>query len=56
MIEVNTKIHDNYSIEFKTSFVTRRKLKNNDFSAYMWFFVPNSLDINKETYPKGQFY
>ena len=56
MIEVNTKIHDNYSIEFKTSFVTRRKLKNNDFSAYMWFFVPNSLDINKETYPKSQFY
>ena len=56
MIEVNTKIHDNYSIEFKTSFVTRRKLKDNDFSAYMWFFVPYSLDINKETYPKSQFY
>lgn len=56
MIEVNTKIHDNYSIEFKTSFVTRRKLKDNDFSAYMWFFVPYSLDINKETYPKSRFY
>ncbi len=56
MIEVNTKIHDKHSIEFKTSFVTRRKLKHNDFSAFMWFFVPYSLDINKETYPKGQFY
>lgn len=56
MIEVNTKIHDKFSIEFKTSFVTRRKLKKNDFSAYMWFFVPMSLDINKETYPKSQFY
>lgn len=56
MIEVATRIHDKHSIEFKTSFVTRRKLKENDFSAFMWFFVPYSLDINKETYPKGQFY
>ena len=56
MIEVNTKIHDKFSIEFKTSFVTRRKLKENDFSAYMWFFVPESLDINHETYPKTRFY
>lgn len=56
MIEVATRIHDKHSIEFKTSFVTRRKLKENDFSAFMWFFVPYSLDINKETYPKSQFY
>lgn len=56
MIEVATKVHDKFSIEFKTSFVTRRKLKNNDFSAFMWFFVPQSIDINKDTYPKSQFY
>ena len=35
MIEVNTRIHDKFSIEFKTSFVARRKVKDNDFSAYM---------------------
>ncbi len=56
MIEVATKVHDKFSIEFKTSFVTRRKLKDNDFSAFMWFFVPQSIDINKDTYPKSQFY
>lgn len=56
VIEVNTKIHDKFSIEFKTSFVARRKVKENDFSAYMWFFVPYSLDINHETYPKSRFY
>ena len=56
MIEVNTRIHDKYSLEFKTSFVTRRKKKDNDFSAFMWFFLPNALDINKETYSKTQFY
>lgn len=56
MIEVNTKIHDRYSIEFKTSFVARRKAKKSDFSAYMWFFMPYSLDINHATYPKSRFY
>lgn len=56
MIEVNTRIHDKFSIEFKTSFVARRKVKDNDFSAYMWFFIPHNLDINRETYPKSRFY
>lgn len=56
MIEVDTKIHDQFSIEFKTSFVARRSVKKNDFSAYMWFFVPYNLDINAETYPKSRFY
>ncbi len=56
MIEIDTRIHDKFSIEFKTSFVTRRKLKDNDFSAFMWFFVPQSIDINKYTYSKSQFY
>ncbi len=56
MIEVNTKIHDRYSIEFKMGFLTRRKLRKNDFSVYMWLFIPNSLDINPSTYPKSRFY
>lgn len=56
MIDINTKIHDNYSIEFKLGFLTRRKLKLNDFSVYMWIFVPGSLDITSSTYPKSKFY
>ncbi len=56
MIDVNTKIHDRFSIEFKMGFLTRRKLKRNDFSVYMWLFLPNSLDINPSTYPKTRFY
>lgn len=56
MIEIQTKIHDKQAIEFKMSLVTRRKLKKNDFSVYMWIFVPNSLDINPATYPKSKFY
>ena len=56
MIDAKTKIHDRFSIEFKMSFLTRRKLRKNKFSVYMWIFMPNSLDINRATYPKAQFY
>ena len=45
MIDIKTKIHDRYSIEFKVGFVTRRKTKKNDFTVGMWIFVPESLDI-----------
>lgn len=56
MIDITTKIHDQFSIEFKVGFVTRRKMRLNDFSVYMWIFVPNSLDINPSTYSKANFY
>ena len=32
MIEIDTRIHDRYSIELKVGFVTRKKLRMNDFS------------------------
>lgn len=56
MIDIMTKIHDKFSIEFKVGFVTRRKMRHNDFSVYMWIFVPSSLDINPSTYTKADFY
>ncbi len=56
MIEINTKVHDKYSIEFKVGFVTRRKTVKNDFTVGMWIFVPGSLDITPSTYSKSDFY
>ncbi|MCK9302557.1 MAG: hypothetical protein PHU62_03505 [Bacteroidales bacterium] len=56
MIEIQHKIHDNYSIEFKIGFVVRRSVKDNYFSINSWIFIPNSLDINPSTYGKDQFY
>ena len=56
MIDIITKIHDRFSIEFKMGFVTRRKLRRNDFSVYMWIFVPKSLDISPDSYSKSDFY
>ncbi|NDW10049.1 hypothetical protein [Dysgonomonas sp. 520] len=59
MIDIKVKIHDKFSFEFKTSFIATRKSKmsdTNEFSINMWMFVPNSLDINRSTYSKDQFY
>lgn len=55
MIEISTKIHDQYSIELKVGFVTRKQQRMNDFSLAMWMFVPRSLDITRTTYPKEMF-
>lgn len=56
MIDIKTKIHDKFSIEFKVGFVTRRKAEKGDFSVAMWIFVPDSLDITPATYSKQDFY
>jgi len=56
MIDIKTKVQDKFSIEFKISFLVRRKLKKNDFAVNTWLFIPNSLDINQQTYSKNQFY
>ncbi|PXV68985.1 hypothetical protein CLV62_101251 [Dysgonomonas alginatilytica] len=59
MIDIKVKIHDKFSFEFKISFIaTRKSIENdiNEFSINTWMFVPNSLDINRSTYSKEQFY
>ena len=56
MIDIKTKIHDRFSIEFKVGFVARRKMRKNDFTVGVWLFVPSSLDINSSTYTKQDFY
>lgn len=56
MIDVETKIHDKFSIEFKIGFSGQESSKKNDFSLNSWIFVPNSLDVNKNTYNKERFY
>ncbi|MCD8172752.1 MAG: hypothetical protein LUD76_04715 [Alistipes sp.] len=55
MIEIQAKKHDNYSVEFKLGYIAGGDRRDR-MSVNMWIFVPNSLDINPETYSKGQFY
>ena len=56
MIDENVKIHDFFSLEMKVGFVASEKQKINDFAFNMWIFIPNSLDINRFTYTKEEFY
>lgn len=56
MINVSTKIHDKFSIEFKVGFTGSEHDRFQDFTVNTWIFVPYSLDINRSTYSKEQFY
>lgn len=56
MIDEVVKIHDSFSIEIKLGYATRRTQKENDYAINIWFFVPNSLDINRYTYSTRDFY
>ena len=56
MIDIQTKIHDSFSIEFKIGFSGREGVKEDHFDVNSWIFIPNGLDINKQTYSKERFY
>lgn len=52
----NIHLRDKWQIELKSEFVPNPKLKKNTFTQEFYLFVPNSLQINEETYSKNQFY
>ena len=59
MIDLETKIHDKFTLEFKVGFNTEtaeRQTKFRDYVMNTWIFVPNSLDINAAKYSKDDFY
>ena len=58
MIDLATKIHDKFTLEFKVGFntETQKPQKFCDFVMNTWIFVPNSLDINASKYSKDDFY
>lgn len=56
MIDIQTKIHDQFSIEFKVGFSGREDVKQERFDVNSWIFIPNGLDINTHTYSKERFY
>lgn len=56
MIDIQVKLHDKYSVEFKVGYQVDREKEVNEFKMNTWFFVPHSLDINASTYAKEAFY
>lgn len=55
MIEEQVKVHDKFSLEIKLGFMAK-DISVNEFSVSTWIFVPNSLDINRWSYSKEEFY
>ncbi|MCI6549911.1 MAG: hypothetical protein MR450_03505 [Prevotella sp.] len=56
MIEINPKIHDRFTLEFKVGFVTEDDKSDNDFQMNTWIYTPDTLDVNRYTYSKDSFY
>ncbi|MDU1891862.1 MAG: hypothetical protein E6767_14335 [Dysgonomonas sp.] len=57
MIDTEVKVHDNFSLEFKIGFIPGKNTKDiSEFHINTWLFIPNSLDINRSTYKKADFY
>jgi len=47
---------DNLQFELKSHFVYNPEIINNTFTQEFFLFIPQALQINKETYSKEQFY
>ena len=56
MIEIQAKVHDKFSVEFKIGFRAKKRSEVSDFTMDTWIFIPNSMDINPLTYNKSHFY
>lgn len=56
MINIQTEIHDKFSIEFKIGYINGDEIEVNEFSVNTWIFVPHSLDINPQSYSQSSFY
>ena len=56
MINERIKIHDKYQFEVKLGYNLSDKEKKTSYNIETYFFIPNSLDINSQTYQKNDFY
>ena len=56
MLKSSIKIHDKYSVVIDTTYDKVLKRKKSKYTCITYLFLPNSLNINKETYPDTKFY
>lgn len=56
MIQESIEIHDKYQFEIKIGYKISPEDLNTLYNIEMYFFIPNSLDINKNSYTKKDFY
>jgi hypothetical protein len=55
-ITEHIKIHDKFQFEMKFDYALSKHRKNTDYKVDTYFFLPNSLGINRESYPGELFY
>ncbi|MBP7735032.1 MAG: hypothetical protein KA369_03575 [Spirochaetes bacterium] len=56
-IKETIKIHDNYQFEIKQAYnLSLDSRTTNSYFVQTYFFIPNNLNINRETYSSGDFY
>lgn len=56
MIDIQPKIHDRNTLEFKVGYKASDGAVYNDFEMNTWIYIPETLDINRHTYQKENFY
>lgn len=49
-------IHDIHQVEIKLEYNLEELLKTNNYKIETFFFIPTSLQINEDTYPREDFY
>lgn len=49
-------LRDKWQLELKSEFFPHSELKHSEYIQEFYFFIPNSLQINRHTYTKAQFY
>jgi len=49
-------VRDLWQFELKSEFIPLTQLEENQFAQEFFIFIPNALQVNRNTYKKGQFY
>jgi len=56
MIKETIKIHDKFQFEIKIGYDLNREEKKTTFDIDSYFFIPNNLGINRDTYSRSDFF
>ena len=56
MIDIQPKIHDRNTLEFKVGYKASNGATYNDFEMNTWIYIPETLGVNRHTYLKENFY
>lgn len=56
MIEESIRASGRFQVEIKSDYKLERERKHTTYTIETYAFVPNSLDVSRETYPKYLFY